>query len=101
MQIPERGVWTVVGLSRGQFFSILLFSIFLFLMLDGPAWRHLRDSHTRRVVVSYAVIPVLVAVAQWKTNKLCLRPWVEAFVLISLIKLLVTAVLVVALALLV
>jgi hypothetical protein len=101
VQIPERGIWTVVGLGRGQFFAILLVSIFLFLVLDGPAWRHLRESHTKRIIASYGVIPVLVWVAQWKNQTLGLRFWLEAFLLIALVKFIVTAVLLVALAFLV
>lgn len=50
-------MWTTVGLTGGQFFGILLLSILLFLLLDGPAWHHLHDSHTRRILGSYGVIP--------------------------------------------
>jgi hypothetical protein len=100
IHIPERGIWTSVGLSREQFFAILLVSILLFLFLDGPAWRHLRDSHTARIAGSYGIIPVLVAFAQWRRGCLRLRSWAEASVLISLIKFLATAVLLVILALL-
>lgn len=50
IHIPERGIWTSVGLSREQFFAILLLSVLLFLFLDEPAWRHPRDSHTVRIV---------------------------------------------------
>ena len=100
IHIPERGIWTSVSLSREQFFAILLVSILFFLFLDGPAWRHLRDSHTARIAGSYGIIPVLVALAQWQRGCLRLRPWVEASILISLIKLLVTAILLVMLALL-
>jgi hypothetical protein len=101
IHIPQQGIWTSVNLSREQFFAILLLSILLFLLLDGPAWRHLRDSHTVRILGSYGIIPVLVAVVQWKRHCVNLRSWLEASILISLIKLLVTAVLLVILALLV
>lgn len=101
IHIPQQGIWTAVNLSREQFFAILLLSILLFLLLDGPAWRHLRDSHTVRIVGSYGIIPVLVAISQWKRHCVGLRPWLEASILLSLIKLLVTAVLLVVLALLV
>jgi hypothetical protein len=100
VHIPERGIWTSVGLSREQFFIILLFSILFFLFLDGPAWRHLRDSHTLRIAGSYGIIPALVAFAQWRRGCLRLRPWVEASILISLIKLLLTAILLIMFALL-
>src|SRR5712691_5568939 len=70
IHIPEHGIWASVSLSREQFFAILLLSILLFLFLDGPAWRHLRDSHTVWIVGSYGIIPVLVAVLQWKRYEL-------------------------------
>jgi hypothetical protein len=99
--IPKRGIWTSVSLSRGQFFGILLFSVLLFLFLDGPVWRHLREPHTGRIAGSYGAIPVLVTVAQWKNHSLHLSHWLEASVLIAVVKLLITVVLLIGLALLV
>jgi hypothetical protein len=55
LRVPRLGMWTTVGLTRGQFFAMLLLSILLFLLLDGPAWHHLHDSHTRRILGSYGV----------------------------------------------
>ena len=100
IHVPEQGIWTSLNLSRGQFFGILLSSILLFLFLDGPIWRHLRSSHTERIVGSYGLIPVLVAAAQWKNRSFRPRSCFEASILIAVIKLLATAVLLVLLALL-
>jgi hypothetical protein len=47
--LPEHGIWTAVGLSRGQFFGILLVSIGLFLLVGGPLWMHLREGHFARL----------------------------------------------------
>jgi hypothetical protein len=53
---PEQGIWTALGLGRGQFFAILALSLAVFLFFDGPVWQHLRGAHFARIAVSYAVI---------------------------------------------
>ena len=98
--LPTHGVWETVGLTRGQFIWILIASILLFVFLDGPAWRSVHAAHTSRIVSSYALIPLLVSAAQWRNNTFRLRSWIEASVLLALIKLLVTAILLIAFALL-
>ena len=98
LRIPRHGIWDAVGLRRFQFFGILLLSISLFLFLGGPAWHALKGAHTMRIGISYLVIPVLVAGAQWHNGSLRFRSWFEASLLIGLIKLIATALLFVALA---
>jgi hypothetical protein len=97
-RIPEKGIWSTVGLGRWQFLGIIAFSVLVFLFLDGAAWDSLQRAHTVRIATSYLVIPVLVAGAQWYNLTLHVRSWLEASVLIALIKLLVTALLFVGLA---
>jgi len=97
--IPEKGIWNVVGLGRFQFLGIVIFAVLVFLFLGGPAWYALKGAHTVRIAVSYLVIPILVAGAQWHNNSLGFRPWIEASLLIGLIKLLTTALLFVGLGL--
>lgn len=99
-RIPQKGIWDVVGLSRAQFFIILVVSIGLFLFIGGPAWSSLRNSHTLRILGSYLAIPVLVLAAQWKNGAMGFRPWVEASMLLALIKLMATAILFIGVALL-
>jgi hypothetical protein len=60
---PQHGIWTAVGLSRAQFFGILLASTALFVLIGGPLWTHLRGAHFGRILWSYATIPPLVAAA--------------------------------------
>ena len=100
LRIPKQGIWDVVGLGRVQFFSILAVSIFLFLFLGGPAWAAKGDPHTLRILGSYLAIPLLVGIAQWKMGTLAFRRWFEASILIVLIKLIATAILFLAVALL-
>jgi hypothetical protein len=94
-----RGLWTAVGLTRAQFCGILLLSVTLFVFVDGPLWAHVRDGHLTRIGVSYGVIPPAVAGAlYWNRG---LRPGVllGASAVIGLVKLVLTAGLLVAIAL--
>lgn len=97
--LPERGIWTAVGLTRRQFFVILIIATALFVWVGGPIWRHLRTSHFDRIVVSYLVIPALVLAALYRNGKVRFLLLVEATVVIAVVKLLVTALLLVAIAL--
>lgn len=96
---PERGIWTPLGLSRGQFFAILAGSILLFVVVDGPVWSHLRETHFARITVSYAVIPVAVTAALYRNGKARLLTVVVASAVVALLKLVATAALLVGLAL--
>jgi hypothetical protein len=96
--LPRRGVWNAVGLERGQFLAILALSVVLFLFVDGPLWRHLHDNHFSRIVVSYGAIPPLVALALHRNRAATLLRIVEASALLALVKLVVTAVLLLAVA---
>jgi hypothetical protein len=96
---PTDGIWTTLGLGRLQFFAILAVSIALFVFIDGPVWRHVHAAHLRRITLSYGVIPVAVAAAlAWnRTPRLSLL--IGASAVVALIKLVVTAGLLVAIAL--
>jgi hypothetical protein len=95
--LPTTGPWNAVGLSRGQFLGILLVSLAVFLFLGGPVWAHLRDSHFTRVGVSYAVIPLLVSIAQWRSGTLRPGLFLGASALLTAAKLVLTAGLTIAL----
>jgi hypothetical protein len=97
--LPRTGIWTAVGLRRGQFGAILALTIALFLWIDGPLWHHLRDSHFDRIVISYGIIPPLVAWALWRNGEARPMRIIEASVVVAFVKLVVTAVLMIAIAL--
>lgn len=97
--LPERGPWTAVGLTRGQFLAILGLSIALFVLVDGPVWAHLRDSHTVRIAVSYGIILPAVVLALRRSGSASVPLVLGASALIAAVKLLVTAALLVVFAL--
>jgi hypothetical protein len=97
--LPEHGPWTVVGLTRTQFGAILGMSVVLFLFVDGPLWAHVREPHLRRIAVSYAAIPLAAAWALGLNGRLRLHFVLGASAVIALLKLVVTAGLLIALAL--
>jgi hypothetical protein len=97
--LPKRGPWTGVGLTRGQFAGILGLSVALFVFVGGPVWTHLRDSHTLRIGVSYGIILPAVALALRRNGSASLPLVVGASALIAAVKLLVTAGLLVGVAL--
>ncbi len=96
---PETGVWTAVGLSRAQFFTILTISVGLFLVVGGPVWLHVRDAHFMRITVSYAVIPLAVTVALSRRGVPRVWQVLAASGVLALVKLIVTAGLLIILAL--
>jgi hypothetical protein len=67
----------------------------LFLFIGGPLWAHARASHFWRINVSYAVIPLAVAAAFYRNGRARLVPIIVASAVIALVKLVVTAVLLV------
>lgn len=97
--LPTRGVWDAVGLTRGQFLWILVLSTALFLIWDGPVWRHLRETHVFRIGWSYVAIFPMTAWAQKRNGTLDAYRWFGAIILLSAIKLVITAVLLIAFAL--
>jgi hypothetical protein len=97
--LPERGPWTAVGLTRAQFLLILALSVVLFVFVGGPVWTHLRDGHFARIALSYGVIPPAVAVALHRNGRVRPLLVVGASAVIALVKLLVTAALLVVFAL--
>ncbi len=98
-RFPSRGVWTVLGLTRVHFFVILTISVVAFLFLDGPLWENLAANHFRRIVVSYTAIPAMILVSQFLRDRV---DWAKVFggsVVIGVIKLLITALIVLCLTL--
>lgn len=96
---PTDGIWTTLGLGRRQFFAILALSLLLFVFIDGPVWRHVHAAHFRRITVSYAVIvPGVWAALAWNRTAR-LSQLLGAGAVLALVKLVVTAALLVALAL--
>lgn len=90
---PALGIWTPLGLSRFQFFAVLVGSIAMFTLLGGPAWRHLHDPHLVRISVSYAAIPLGVGAAYAYNRDRRLTLALAAAAVIALIKLVATALL--------
>ena len=89
--LPQHGPWSAVGLTRGAFLGVLAASLAVFLLLGGPVWTHLRDSHFVRIGASYAVIPLLVAAAQWRSGTLRAGAFLGATALLAAAKLVLTA----------
>jgi len=96
---PERGIWTAVGLTRNQFAAILTLSVVLFVAVGGPLWTHVRDAHFTRITVSYAVIPIGVMAALYRNGNARPLTVAAATVVVALVKLVVTTVLLIGLAL--
>jgi hypothetical protein len=94
--LPTRGIWTAFDLTRDQFLLILALSVGLFVFIDGPIWSHARDSHFWRITWSYLAIPVAVALSLVRNGKLAAAPFIVGSAVISLIKLVLTARLLVA-----
>ncbi len=96
---PNDGIWTSLGLGRIQFFAILTAALALFTFVDGPVWQHVHAPHFWRITVSYTAIPIAVTAAlAWNRTP---RPalLLGATAVLALIKLVLTAGLLVALAL--
>ena len=93
--LPARGIWTALDLTRGQFLLILALSVVLFLFIGGPLWAHARDSHFWRIGLTYAIIPLAVGAALYRNGKARPMLILVATVVISLIKLVLTAALLV------
>ncbi len=96
--LPERGIWSPLGLTRGQFLLILAVAMALFLFVDGPVWRHVHAGHFRRITVSYGVIPVAVTAALLRNRRARPMLVVGGTAVLAAIKLVLTAGLLVALA---
>jgi len=94
--LPTHGIWTALELTRNQFLFILGLSVVCFVFIGGPLWLHARQSHFWRINLSYAVIPLAVAAALHRNGKARPVPIVVATVVIALVKLVVTAMLLVA-----
>ena len=88
---PEHGIWTRLGLGRGQFLGILALSIVLFLLVGGPVWLHVHDEHFRRIALSYGIIPLAVGAALWRNRALRPGLLVGGSAVIAGLKLVITA----------
>jgi hypothetical protein len=97
--LPTRGIWTSLDLTRGQFLFIIALSVGLFVFIDGPLWVHAHESHFWRIVLSYLAIPVAVAAALYWNRKARAVTAVVASIVIALVKLVLTAVILVAIGL--
>jgi hypothetical protein len=95
--LPRRGIWSAVDLTRDQFLAILTLSLLLFVFVDGPIWSHAHASHFWRIAWSYLAIPAAVALALLRNGKLGLAPLVVGSAVLSLVKLVLTAILLVVL----
>lgn len=89
--LPEHGIWSRVGLDRTQFLGILALSVVLFVVIDGPVWLHVHDAHFRRISLSYGVVPVAVAAALWRNGRFRIATWLGGSAVIAALKLLLTA----------
>ena len=74
---------------------LIAVSTMLFMFIDGPVWQHLRDSHLSRIVWSYTMIPLAVAASLYFNGKGRLGLLVAASVVIGIVKLVLTAVILV------
>jgi hypothetical protein len=97
--LPEHGIWTAVGLGRGQFFAILGLSIACFMLVGGPVWRHVHEGHLLRILVSYGIIPALTGLALYRNGVLSVSAVLAASAVVALVKLVATAGLLIAFAL--
>ena len=59
--LPTTGVWTAAGLTRLQFLTILAAAVLVYALWQGFLGPETREFE--RITVSYAVIPVGVALA--------------------------------------
>jgi hypothetical protein len=94
--LPTRGPWTAVGLGAGGFFGILALAVLAFALVGGPVWADPRGAHFVRLAVSYALIPLAVAFVLRRERPFPLGRVVAASALLALVKLVLTALLLVA-----
>ena len=90
---PTRGPWTAVGLPRGQFLAILAIALAGFVLIGGPVWRDPHGDHFTRIALSYAVIVPLVLLAFRRRRPFPVGLVIAAIATLSLVKLVMTAVL--------
>jgi len=89
---PVEPMQSVERLSRRSELSVLAFCVALFLVVNGPIWRHPLDPSVS-IVASYAPIPPLVAVCLLLERKLSLGAFLLETVLIAILKFGITAIL--------
>jgi hypothetical protein len=89
--LPSHGVWTALGLTRGQFFAILALACLIYVFFPGPLWLHLGRDDFARIVASYAVIPIAIALALYRNGSVDLASFVGGTATVAVLKLLITA----------
>lgn len=94
--LPTSGPWTTVGLRGRQFFAILALSVLCFALAPRPVWTDPHGAHFWRLTLSYALIPPAVAVALRRLRPFPFGRWLAGSALIALVKLVLTALLLVA-----
>ena len=97
--LPQHGIWTALGLGRGQFFAIHAAAALAFVFVGGPVWTHLHDAHFLRITVSYGVIPPAVWAALRRNGSGGAVAVLVASAVLACIKLVLTAALLVVVAL--
>jgi hypothetical protein len=97
--LPVTGPWTSLGLTRTGFFTVLLASTLTFLIVPAPLWTHLREGHFTRLAVSYALIPIAVAVLLMRDGRLAPGLLLRGSLVLALLKLVLTTMLMMAIAL--
>ena len=93
---PTHGIWTALDLSRAQFLTILSTSLIIFTFAGGTVWAHARESHFWRMSLSYLVIPPMVGWALWRNEKMGWSRFLVGSAVIAAIKLVLTAIVLVA-----
>ena len=91
--LPAHGPWTPLHLSRAQFLTILGGACAVYAFTGGPLWRHIGENDFVRIVTSYTVIPIAVAVALRRNGALRFTGWLAASGVLAALKLVLTALL--------
>ncbi len=90
---PSKGIWTAVGLSRAAFLTIFLGASALYMFWGGPLWSHLGEDDFARIIVSYSIIPIAVAIALLWDGSFAIANFIGATAVIAALKFVLTALL--------
>jgi hypothetical protein len=89
--LPTRGLWTPLGLERGQFLLILGLACATYALFPAPVWWRVGRDDFVRIATSYGVIPIAVAVALYRNGRAHLGLFLAATATLAALKLLITA----------